>query len=37
MPKAGEGVAGVRIASTFSKAMSKSSLISVRTFCALMY
>ena len=35
MPKAAEGVAGVRIASTPSaKARSKSRLISVRIFCA---
>ena len=32
--KAGAGVVGVRITSTFSKASSKSRLISVRTFCA---
>ena len=35
MPKAADGVAGVRIASTpLAKQSSKSFLISVRTFCA---
>ena len=35
MPNAADGVAGVRIASTPSlNAVSKSRLISVRTFCA---
>ena len=36
MPKAGPGVVGVSSTSTFSKASSKSRLMRVRTFCALM-
>jgi alanine-glyoxylate transaminase/serine-glyoxylate transaminase/serine-pyruvate transaminase len=35
MPKAADGAVGVRIASHCSNASSKSRLISVRTFCAL--
>ena len=35
MPKAGPGVVGVSSTSTLAKASSKSRLMSVRTFCAL--